>query len=41
MEGEEVSQSWWGEIVATIKLVLQQPPLQVQALNVLAKARQP
>lgn len=37
MEGGEVSHSWWGETVATLKLVLQQPPLQPQALRVLAQ----
>ena len=35
MKGAEISHSWWGELVATLKLALQQERLQEQALHVL------
>lgn len=35
MEGAEISHSWWGELVTTLKLALQQERLQEQALRVL------
>ena len=36
MEGG-ISQSWWSEIVATLKMVLVLEPLQAQALEALRK----